>query len=215
MWASGSMEWNSSNPIMVNDKLRQSTKCSKVYARKSSRGGDSIFVTLQKQITNQKGLCMTESRSLVYLSQKPKIVHQQPIFKNDSNHIDFSIIVKPTVVSLFRFSALTYNSHRIHYDYKYALEEGYGGLLVHGPLTISLLLEALSSKLESDGLNFVLKRVDYTATRPLLCDKVMILNGRYVKGSIRDLKAEIWATDEDGVVAMKGTVQLCLLDPVD
>jgi 3-methylfumaryl-CoA hydratase len=202
------MEWNSSNPIMVNDKLEQSTKCTKVNARKSSRGGESIFVTVQKQINNQKGLCMTESRSLVYLSKKPIIVRHLPIFSNESNDICFSVSVRPTVISLFRFSALTYNSHRIHYDYNYALEEGYGGLLVHGPLTISLLLEALTRKIESDGLNFVIKRVDYTATSPLLCNKTIMLNGRYVKGSFGDLKAEIWATDEDGVVAMKGNVLL-------
>jgi 3-methylfumaryl-CoA hydratase len=140
MWASGSIVW-SRNEILTQQKVSMVTRCTNVTPKQSTRGA-SVFVTVEKKTSNEFGLCVTETRTLVYLSSKPtqgRDLRRQTV-------PDFTIVVKPNTISLFRFSALTYNSHKIHYDQAYALEEGYKAPLVHGPFTCTMLVEALRTQ---------------------------------------------------------------------
>jgi 3-methylfumaryl-CoA hydratase len=113
----------------------------------------------------------------------------------------FSRDMKADPVLLFRYSALTFNGHRIHYDLDYATRvEGYDDLVVHGPLLATLLLDlARHEGGAADGL----ARYEYRAVRPLLANRPFQLQGRWIEGGL-----ELWVVDDEGAVTMQGTVKL-------
>ena len=97
---------------------------------KDTNRGPAVFTSLRKIISNQFGVSITESRNLVYLLENPR--ENSRIIKRNLVP-DFQTTLVPSTISLFRFSALTYNSHMIHYDLNYAQnQEGYPTVLVHG-----------------------------------------------------------------------------------
>lgn len=109
---------------------------------KSGRSGALAFVTVGYQFFQNEVLCIEEEQDIVYREPGPPVpapaVVELPALPAGA----WSRTIVPDSRLLFRFSALTFNAHRIHYDRPYALhEEGYPGLVVHGPLTAILLLE--------------------------------------------------------------------------
>lgn len=105
---------------------------------KSGRSGDLVFVKVQREVSQNETLCVSEEQTLVY---RPAGDPVAPIEEVELSTADCEAW-KPGPVQLFRFSAVTYNSHRIHYDLPYATgEEGYPGLVVHGPFTAVKLLD--------------------------------------------------------------------------
>ena len=161
--------------------------------------GPAIFTRLGKIISNENGICMEEQRTLVYLKEKPKDNRSisrklTPSFKRS---------LTPTTMMLFRFSALTYNSHMIHYDLDYARnQEGYENILVHGPLTTTLLLD-LVRRNKPEGAT--IDSFEYSCTAPIFPNQVLTLNGK--------LNAEngtclVWATNHLDSVVAKGTAVL-------
>jgi hydroxyacyl-ACP dehydratase HTD2-like protein with hotdog domain len=136
---------------------------------------------------------------------------------------DFSLKFTPSPTTLFRFSALTFNGHRIHLDRDYAREsEGYPGMtisrvpwalfvrsldvpeilerLVHGPLTALMLLETLAYHCPEVQM----KRFEYRALNPVVVNRELTFHGSE-SGSNEFV---LWVQDEDGVVGMKGLVSL-------
>ena len=127
----------------------------------------------------------------------------------------FSLEYLPTATTLFRFSALTFNAHRIHLDKEYAHEEGYSGKpysttesalyssktterLVHGPLTALMLLETVAYNFPSARPLYF----EYRARNPLVVGKACTINGAW-----HDKRtALLWCVNEDGVVGMTGSV---------
>ena len=112
----------------------------------------------------------------------------------------------PTTVTLFQFSALTYNGHRIHYDHPYVTEkEGYPGLLVHGPLTALLLLDAAQRHAPAPASSF-----RYRALAPLFVDTPITLMGHATPastdGSAPRQERIVEALAPSGAVAMRGWV---------
>jgi 3-methylfumaryl-CoA hydratase len=112
-------------------------------AVKHGRSGDMLFVTVRHELSVGGTLAVTDEQDVVYRSQAPGQVRQ--LTREPGEHAaepDWRIDVTPDEAMLFRFSALTYNTHRIHYDQPYVTGvEGYPGLVVHGPLLAVLLLE--------------------------------------------------------------------------
>jgi 3-methylfumaryl-CoA hydratase len=103
-------------------------------------------------------------------------------------------------VLLFRYSALTFNSHRIHYDRDYARDvEGYGDLVVQGPLTATLMLDTLES--ECPGTQ--LRSFEFRGLRPLLAGEVMSLQGRRDGATV-----QLWALDARGNLALQAQAEL-------
>jgi 3-methylfumaryl-CoA hydratase len=110
--------------------------------QKSGRSGSLAFVTVGYSFLQQGEVCIDEEQDIVYREPGPPVPAPQPIELPPVPEGAWSRIVAPDTRLLFRFSALTFNAHRIHYDRPYAMsEEGYPGLVVHGPLTAILLLE--------------------------------------------------------------------------
>ncbi|MCH2094463.1 MAG: acyl dehydratase [Rhodobacteraceae bacterium] len=158
MWAGGALTFHV--PLQVGAKAEKISRCLK-SERKTGRSGPLGFVTLEHQIHQNGVLCVTERQDLVYrmdhdpTAPKPS----SPEARRDSvvqRHISFDSTM------LFRYSALTFNGHRIHYDLAYAREvEGYDGLVVHGPLLAQLLM-----LLAAEG--GCLASFEFRATAPLL-----------------------------------------------
>lgn len=141
MWAGSRVEYLSAFPVGAL-ATRRSTLQSVVF--KDGRAGRMCFVTVLHQLEIGKQVVIREEQDIVYKPAAPvndaatAVVH--PHASEDVPDADIHELHKPDVVLLFRYSALTFNGHRIHYDLPYATGvEGYAGLVVHGPLTATLV----------------------------------------------------------------------------
>ena len=139
---------------------------------------------------------------------------------------DFTFSLKPDATLLFHFSALTYNAHAIHLDPDYARNrEGYKGLLVHGPLTLVLMLSALRAALEqvktteAQALNSLarprsyIRSIDYRNLAPLYVDEEMRVCLRRTKQEGGELKWDVWVEGPDGGLAVKASALTTDWDP--
>lgn len=135
MWASGKLSLLA--PLRVDDEVhRRSTVCQ--VQNKQGRSGPLCFITVQHRLANQHGPVIDETQVIVYRpATSPASAQQAPAAFRDAH----SQAVDVDPVLLFRYSALTFNAHRIHYDLRYATEvERYPDLVIHGPLQATLLL---------------------------------------------------------------------------
>ena len=121
---------------------------------KSGSSGKLVFVTVEYKIYQAGTLCIREEQDIVYKEAGGRIAAPVPLTEWPALPPGaLSQVVTPNEVLLFRFSALTFNAHRIHYDRRYAMEEeGYPGLVVHGPLT-ALMLAELAAHNSSGRIN--------------------------------------------------------------
>jgi 3-methylfumaryl-CoA hydratase len=188
MWKGGKLEFF--EPMHYQSYSMVSTLID-VQFKNTSRG-EACFTTLQKDIASQDSLILRETRTLAYLSQP--FTQQKWIKKNSKPEISRTVI--PNALMLFRFSATTFNSHFIHYDREYCQKEGYQKPLVHGPLTVSLLLDHF---MESTGKQVA--SFEYACVAPAFQDGPLHLH-LCSQGDAYSM----WATnDEDGLV-VKGTI---------
>lgn len=138
MWAGGALQFH--QPLHVDEPLMRKSTIVRV-AEKEGVTGQMVFVTVDHEISGLAGLAISELQDIVYLpipeSYTPP--HKQPV--PEAVCLDEAYETGPTL--LFRYSALTFNAHRIHYDLPYAQsQEHYPGLVVHGPLQATLLMDA-------------------------------------------------------------------------
>lgn len=113
---------------------------------------------------------------------------------------EYTFKYTPSTPLLFRYSALTFNGHKIHYDIEWTLKnEGHPDLVVHGPMTATMLVE-IADQAAGDTAA-VLTRFDYRATSPMYVDREITLHGHW---ETRGTTLTLWA-EQDGKVGMKGT----------
>lgn len=137
MWAGGRLRFL--EPLRVGDDVTRVSTIRGVQT-KTGRSGTLIFVTVQHEIAGPAGPAIVEEQDLVYRALEPRNGIDAPPSLTEPSSSTWREKVDPDSVLLFRYSALTMNGHRIHYDLPYAQEvEGYPGLLVHGPLQATLL----------------------------------------------------------------------------
>ncbi len=196
MWASGNVEFLA--PLRVGD---EATRTSTVQSVTHKRGGtgDLVFVTVAHEIRARDVLAIRETQNLVYREDPdPDAPAPRPVAPPAT--AEFGRAWTPDPVLLFRYSALTFNGHRIHYDRDYAMgEEGYAGLVVHGPLSATLLLDLVRTGLP--GVEIA--QYDYRAVRPLIDG-----NPFRVEGCRTDAGLSLWALDHTGAVTMQATATL-------
>jgi 3-methylfumaryl-CoA hydratase len=126
---------------------------------KQGRNGALCFVLVRHEVSGPDGLALTEEHDIVYRDnprpgEAPAV--PRPARTDGSWHRD----IVPTDPMLFRYSALTFNSHRIHYDRRYVTEtEGYPGLIVHGPLIATLLVDLLRRNTDRALASFTFRAV--------------------------------------------------------
>ncbi|KAI1263971.1 hypothetical protein F5Y18DRAFT_92740 [Xylariaceae sp. FL1019] len=160
-----------------------------------------------------------ERRTLVFMrepsaQQKKKTLEQTPMVRilKSQHHPDHSVTITPTSAHLFQYSALSYNAHRIHLDRAHCTEvEGYRNLLVHGPLSLTLMLDVLRRHINA-GLSpeeKVVRRIDQVGYRhiaPLYADEPLRV---CFARSIRDPEEyHVWIENQHGSMCVKATVQI-------
>lgn len=191
MWAGGNIEWHSTLKL-GQDAQRQSTILS--IDEKQGRTGNLIFVTVEHQINQAAKLCIREEHNIVYRSAANESTVKEPEVADSTS--DFSQTWKFNETTLFRYSALTFNSHRIHYDQPYAKEvEGYSGLVVHGPLLATLMLDL--AKLNNRPVN----KFSYRAKSPITLPNGLVTHGKVAENQNETL---LWVANANGALAMTG-----------
>lgn len=169
MFAGGTTVFH--RPLLVGEEARQQGTVKSV-ARKEGRSGSLVVVTVEYRIWGERGPALTESQNLIYTDSAPSAPEDPPSGPGPPPR-PWSQDVTTDPVLLFRFSALTNNSHRIHYDHAYATGvEGYPGLVVHGPL-IAMLLADLGRRNGVDGP----ARFSFRARSPFFCGDSLHLRG--------------------------------------
>ena len=200
MWAGGRLQWRSENPLRVGDAVQRSSRIASV-THKAGRSGDLLFVLVQHEVHNAQGLALTEEHDIVYraIAQADDPV-PSPIAAEAGAPWQREIV--PDAVLLFRYSALTFNGHRIHYDRQYVTEvEGYPGLIVHGPLIATLLVDLV--RRHAPGA--FIQTFNFKALRPTFDLHPFRLNGQ---PSADGKHVRLWAQDHEGWLTMQGSAEL-------
>jgi 3-methylfumaryl-CoA hydratase len=197
MWAGSQLEFH--KPLRVGDNLVRESTIDDV-TEKTGRTGTLVFVKVRHEIRRQgeSEAALTEFHDIVYReAAKPDDVVPPPKAAPTSAAWERKWV--PDDVLLFRYSALTFNSHRIHYDRRYVTEvEGYPGLIVHGPLIATLLLDLLRHQLP----DAVVARYEFRAIRPTFDTSHFFVCGEPQP----DGKSfHLWARDHDGWLTMDAT----------
>ena len=197
MWAGNRMQF--SRTLHVGELIRRHSRIERVQV-KSGSSGALCFVTVAHELHGEQGLATREEHDIVYReAPRPHERPRTPPCAPDTAAM-WCRQITPSPVLLFRFSALTMNSHRIHYDRDFCTrEEGYPGLLVHGPLTMLLLLDGFTRY----RAQAVVRSVTVRATSPLFDTHAF-----NVKGVADDSSGEAstWASNPHGALAMDGRI---------
>jgi 3-methylfumaryl-CoA hydratase len=173
MWASSAVEFH--QPIAPSLPIDRKSTIADVTIKQGG-SGTLAFVQIDHQTFCDGTLAVSERQTLVYREAAPRAPAQPAAEPTaDLSAWPWQRTIAPSEALLFRFSALTFNSHRIHYDQPYAVEEeGYRGLVVHGPLTATLLLNLAARQLGSN----LLKRFAFRGVSPAIAGEALHLVGR-------------------------------------
>jgi 3-methylfumaryl-CoA hydratase len=194
MWAGGRLEFL--QPLRIGQVLTRTSRVADIRS-KAGRSGPLVFVRVEHEIANGKGVALRETHDIVYRDAPGKGADANPVPPPAAADEHFTRSIVPDAVLLFRYSALTFNGHRIHYDRSYVREvEGYPGLVVHGPLIATLLVELLRRERPGVGLT----SFTFKALRPLFDTAPFSLCGRIDAGGG---SATLWARDPQGALAMQ------------
>jgi 3-methylfumaryl-CoA hydratase len=196
MWAGGRVVQH--QPLRIDAPARRVSTVAKVEA-KSGRGGSLLFVTVEHALFSPGGdLALEERQDIVYREPAPAGAAERPAAPDRDMPTlapQWEYAITPDAVLLFRYSALTFNAHRIHYDQTYARgEEGYPGLVVHGPLIASLLLQRANEALG----DIAISEFSFRARRPLFAD-----NTAYLCGAREGDTLTLWALTPERELAMR------------
>jgi len=165
MWAGGTLELH--DPLRVGDRVRRVTTIADI-TRKQGRTGELWFVVVDHDYLTDRGLAVRERHDIVYREAGPPArPRPETDAAADTNGETWSVDTPSTL--LFRYSAITFNGHRIHYDLPYARDvEGYDGLVVHGPIQATLLLNYAAHRAGRAPARFAYRGISAAiAERPL------------------------------------------------
>ena len=185
MWAGGRVEFL--EPLKVGGEATRVSTLTHIE-EKHGRTGALLFVTVRHDYLQDGVLAIREEQDIVYREPTPPKLSSGEALPVG----DWREAVEPTPTLLFRYSAVTFNGHRIHYDWPYVTgTEGYPGLVVHGPLIATLNLRAFCRAHPEARI----KRFAYRGVRPLIAQQAFEVGGRLVAPG----KAQLWAGNADGI----------------
>ncbi len=195
MWAGGRLTFH--RPLRIGEPVRRTARVQAVE-EKRGRSGPLVFVNARLDFAGAEGLAVTEERDIVYREQQAADVPP----KMAATQAEWERVVTPDPVLLFRYSALTFNGHRIHYDPGFAIDdEGYPGIIVHGPLIATLLVDLLRRELPMAEL----RTFTFRAVMPLFAPHPFRVCGSPAAGG---KTVHLWASDDAGRLAMEATAKL-------
>jgi 3-methylfumaryl-CoA hydratase len=192
MWAGGELEFL--DTLRVGDDTKRSSRITDVTMKTGSTGA-LCFVSVEHLITTPRGTAIRERQDIVYrdvsrAAAPAKAPPPPPIARHHESHMADPVL-------LFRYSALTFNGHRIHYDRDYVTRvEGYPGLVFHGPLQAALIVE-FAAKLRGGTAP---KKFSYRGVQPLFEGSEFSINANETDDGM-----ELWAANSEGQPTMKGT----------
>jgi 3-methylfumaryl-CoA hydratase len=191
MWAGGRFQFRA--PIRIGDEIERISEIVDV-ALKEGRTGPLAFCTVRHTISAGGVPCVIEEHDIVYRGAPAPGEAPAPA-QPPPDGAEFGRAITPDPVLLFRFSALTFNGHRIHYDHRYVTNvEGYPGLIVHGPLLALLLLDLV----RRDRPGAALSAFSFRAFLPVFDTAPFRIAGQAEGGALL-----LWAEDNGGALAMK------------
>jgi len=189
MWAGGKITFF--EPIRLGDSAFKISKI-KSITPKEGRSGKLVFVIVEHEVHSET-LCLVEEQTIVYKEpvESPVLAKAKDVPKDSI----FTKSYQPDPIMLFRYSALTFNAHRIHYDVDFCREvEGYPNLVVHGPLTATLILDLYYHQFPDKKI----KEFEYRGQSPLFIPNTFSVNGKE--------NGEAWASNHEGGLAMSAKV---------
>jgi len=188
--------------LRIGEAVRRETELADI-SLKSGATGTLVFATVLSRVFGAEGLAVEEERRTVFREEiKAGEKNQAPRRDPAPTDVPWRRTIAAEPILLFRFSALTFNSHRIHYDRPWAMDvEGYPGLVVHGPLTTTLLIDFARDSVSGRAIR------GYTtqARAPLFDTAPFELRGR---PKADGKSAELWAVTPEGTIAMSAEVEL-------
>jgi 3-methylfumaryl-CoA hydratase len=197
MWAGGRLTYH--KPLTIGGEAVRESTIEKVES-KSGRAGNLVFVTVTHAIACDGVPCIREEQDIVY-REAAAAGTPAPAPAAAPADAAWSENITPDTVLLFRYSALTANGHRIHYDQEYARgEENYPDLVVHGPLTATLL-QAFALKHAGKPL----RTFEFRGMSPPFVSSPFKLEGKMAAGGVSAL--DLWASGPNGGLAMRASVQ--------
>ncbi|KAI4095370.1 MAG: hypothetical protein LQ344_001668 [Seirophora lacunosa] len=218
MWAGGDITFKG-NIILCSGNYNRLIQCREKITdveTKGNEGEEKVFVTIRRDIGYRTGKAsIIENRRLVFMRDRPNAAVASTVLKDQRDPVklqhqpDASQTFTPSAALLFRFSALTFNAHRIHLDLNYCRDvEGHRNLLVHGPLSLILMLQFLRVHLAIGGQtgpeeSDIVSHIDYRCLAPLYAGENLKICVR--KKDTREW--ETWIEGPDGGLAVRGTVR--------
>ena len=209
MWAGGRMEWPKDCDLVMSQTTKEVVELDKMEAKQRSRGGELIVMSVRRRLFGiDDSLAVDETRQFVFLkdgdpsaAQASSAKQKSTPAKADRHAVErvFQHSIQLTPAALFRYSALTFNSHGIHLSKEHCIKEGHPNLVVHGPLTLSLLLEAVRGVVPKRW-----KSMTYRAVGPAYVGEALALN----VGTEKDGKVAAWAEKDDHVPVMNVAIEL-------
>ncbi len=197
MWAASDIAFHA--PVRLGDTLEKTARIADV-AQKDGATGALIFVTVENEYRVAGTLALSEKQSLVYRNH-PKPDEVPPPPKAAPDGPAWSRRIEPDPVMLFRYSAITFNGHRIHYDHPYVTgEEGYPGIIVQGQLIATLLLETFAAH----NPDTEPKRFSFRAMKPLFSGEQF-----HAEGAKNDAGGfDLWARNEAGHLTLSARLEV-------
>lgn len=195
MWAGGELQFI--EPLRVGDEAKRASRIADVTV-KSGSTGTLCFVSVEHTISTPRGVAIRERQDIVYRDMPTggknaapaKPAAAPPTAKHRQTHVSDPVL-------LFRYSALTFNGHRIHYDRDYVTKvEGYPGLVFHGPMQAALLVE-FAAHLHGGTAP---KKFSYRGLQPLFEGGEFSVNANEIAEGL-----DIWVANADGAPTMRGT----------
>jgi len=192
MWAGSRLEFL--RPLRVGSRISRRSRIAAVTP-KEGRSGALVFVTVRHEVSDAQGLVLSDEHDIVYRGEGALAAKATPAPAG----APWEREIRPDPLLLFRYSAVTFNGHRIHYDHPYVTRvEGYPGLVVHGPLIATLLVDLL----RRNRPGTTLATYTFRALRPL-CDTAPFATCGAPDESSRS--ARLWTRDAEGAVTMEAT----------
>ena len=196
MWAGSRITFH--KHLTLGAQAKRTSRASEAIYKKG-RSGDLAFITVGHDLTDDQGGHIEEEHDIVY-REAPRQDAPAPTPVAPSRTAQWQEVIKPDPVMLFRYSALTFNGHRIHYDRDFCRdEEGYPGLVFHGPLTASLLLEGLYHA----HPDLIVRRYEFRAIAPLFDIAPFT-----IAGCLEGKQTHLWAVTPEGGLAMEAVAEV-------
>ncbi|KAI8938184.1 hypothetical protein NX059_005849 [Plenodomus lindquistii] len=213
MWAGGELTWTQdpNSLLRIGQEVRETTRLLSAEPKKLKNGGEMLVVGVEKTFENDAGIALVDKRSWVFQKEitpeNPVKAPPKPATQSlpEGKHMRDMCQSDTT---LFRFSALTFNAHKIHYLPEWCTEvEGHRGAVVHGPLNLIHMLDFWRDTAKDGDVEAVPKSIAYRAMSPLYVGeqyRILLENEANSGSQETGWKAEIW--DSFGKQSMKGTI---------